>query len=92
MTALGDGVDADALLATRRADPQRSTPTTSTAVLALFCGYFLERRDQPAPYSSPYLRRHQDWCAGGDLGVAGPAARLELTEPTAIWAARSARW
>ena len=33
------------------------------SLLALLCGYFLERRDEPTPYSSPYLRHHQDWCA-----------------------------
>jgi hypothetical protein len=32
-------------------------------LLALLAGYFLERRDQPAPHTSPFLRRHQDWCA-----------------------------
>ena len=62
MTASGDGVDADALLATR-ALTRNVAPGDVDTVLALFCGYFLERRDQPAPYSSPYLRRHQDWCA-----------------------------
>jgi hypothetical protein len=62
MTAFGDGVDADALLAelplTRDVDPEHVD-----ALLALLCGYFLQRRDQPAPHSSPYLRMHQDWCA-----------------------------
>jgi phosphotransferase family enzyme len=62
MTAYGDGVDADALLAdralTRDVDDEHVD-----VLLALLCGYFLERRDQPAPYSSPLLRRHQDWCA-----------------------------
>ncbi len=38
-------------------------PGDVDVLLALLCGYFLERRDRPAPYSSPYLRRHQDWCA-----------------------------
>jgi hypothetical protein len=33
------------------------------AFLALMAGYFLERRDQPAPNSSPYLRVHQSWYA-----------------------------
>jgi hypothetical protein len=60
--ASGDGVDADALLAerplTRDVDPEHVD-----VLLALLCGYFLEHRDHPSPYSSPFLRRHQDWCA-----------------------------
>ncbi len=62
MTASGDGIDADALLASRALTRNVAADDVDT-VLALFCGYFLERRDQPSPYSSPYLRRHQDWCA-----------------------------
>ena len=62
MTAYGDGVDADALLAarplTRDVDPEHVD-----VLLALLVGYFLERREQPVPQSSPFLRRHQDWCA-----------------------------
>jgi hypothetical protein len=62
MTAFGDGVDADGLLATRALT--RNVPADDVdTLLALLCGYFLERRDQAAPHSSPYLRRHQDWCA-----------------------------
>jgi aminoglycoside phosphotransferase (APT) family kinase protein len=62
MTAYGDGVDADAVLA-RRPLTRNVDPEHVDTLLALLCGYFLERRDQPAPYSSPFLRRHQDWCA-----------------------------
>jgi hypothetical protein len=62
LTAHGDGVDADALLATRRLT-RRVDPDHVDALLALMCGFFLERRDQPAPTTSPHLRRHQDWCA-----------------------------
>jgi len=62
MTAFGDGVDADALLAarplTRDVDPEHVD-----VLLALLVGYFLERREQPVPQSSPFLRMHQDWCA-----------------------------
>jgi aminoglycoside phosphotransferase (APT) family kinase protein len=62
MTAFGDGLDADALLAarplTREVDPE-----DVDVLLALLVGYFLERREQPVPPSSPFLRRHQDWCA-----------------------------
>jgi aminoglycoside phosphotransferase (APT) family kinase protein len=62
MTAFGDGIDADALLAERALT--RDVPDDHVDVLlALLCGYFLERRDQRAPRSSPFLRRHQDWCA-----------------------------
>jgi hypothetical protein len=61
-SAFGDGVDADAVLAerpvTRDVDPEHVD-----VLLALLCGYFLERRAQPAPYSSPFLRKHQDWYA-----------------------------
>ncbi len=62
MTAFGDGHDADAQLAKRPLTRNVSADHVDT-LLALLCGYFLERRDQPTPYSSPYLRRHQDWCA-----------------------------
>jgi aminoglycoside phosphotransferase (APT) family kinase protein len=67
MTAFGDGVDADALLAqrvlTRNADPEHVD-----SLLALLCGYFLQRRDEPVPHSSPFLRLHQDWCAEATWG------------------------
>lgn len=62
MTAFGDGHDANALLA-QRALTRKVDPRHIDSLLALLCGYFLERRDQPTPYSSPYLRHHQDWCA-----------------------------
>jgi len=62
MTAFGDGVDADVLLGTRALTRYVSADDVD-ALLALLCGYFLERRDQPVPHSSPFLRRHQDWCA-----------------------------
>jgi len=62
ITAFGDGVDADAVLA-RRPLTRNVDPEHVDTLLALFCGYFLQRRDEPAPTSSPYLRVHQDWCA-----------------------------
>jgi hypothetical protein len=62
MTAYGDGIDADGLLAERPLT-RNAAPDHVDSVLALLCGYFLERREQPSPYASPYLRRHQDWCA-----------------------------
>jgi hypothetical protein len=62
MTAYGDGLDADELLAGRRLT-RDVDPEHVDALLALLAGYFLHRRDQPVPHSSPHLRRHQDWCA-----------------------------
>jgi hypothetical protein len=62
ISAFGDGLDADALLAERSLTREVAADDID-AVLALLCGYFLERRDQPSPYSSPFLRRHQDWYA-----------------------------
>jgi hypothetical protein len=62
ITAAGDGHDADALLAAR-ALTRDVPPDDVDAVIALFCGYLLERRDEPGRHSSPYLRREQDWRA-----------------------------
>ena len=62
VSASGDGLDADALLAERRLT-RTVDPEAVDALLALLCGYFLARRDDPVPHSSPYLRRHQDWYA-----------------------------
>lgn len=62
MTAYGDGLDADELLARRRLT-RDVDPEQIDALLALLAGYFLHRRDQPVPHSSPHLRKHQDWCA-----------------------------
>jgi hypothetical protein len=75
MTAYGDGVDAEALIAQRRLT-RDVDPDHVDALLALLCGYFLERRDQPAPRTSPHLRDHQDWCA----------------EVTWAWLAQRRRW
>ena len=60
--AHGDGLDAEARLAERTLT-RDVEPDLVDGLLALVCGYFLERRDQPVPPSSPYLRRHQDWSA-----------------------------
>lgn len=62
MTAHGDGLDADALLTERRLT-REVEPAHVDSILAVMCGFFLHRRDQPTPHSSPFLRRHQDWCA-----------------------------
>jgi hypothetical protein len=62
IAAHGDGLDADGVLATRALT--RDVPADDVdAFLALMAGYFLERRDQPVPNSSPYLRVHQSWYA-----------------------------
>ena len=80
MTVSGDGLDADALLAERPLTAPVDPDDVDT-VLALFCGYFLERRDQPRQHSSPYLRRAPGLVRRGELGLAGPPARLDLTSP-----------
>lgn len=62
IAAHGDGLDADSALAQRRLT--RDVPAEDVDVLlALIAGFFLERRDQPTPNSSPYLRAHQSWFA-----------------------------
>jgi hypothetical protein len=62
IAAHGDGLDADAILAERRLT-RDVDPEHVDAFLALIAGYFFERRDDPVPSSSPYLRLHQDWYA-----------------------------
>lgn len=58
----GDGLDADELLAARPLT--REVPADDVdSLLALIAGYFFERRDEPVPNSSPYLRLHQSWYA-----------------------------
>lgn len=60
VSAYGDGLDADAILAehplTRDADPDHVD-----AWLAMLCGFMLEARDRPVPPTSPYLRVHSRW-------------------------------
>ena len=60
ISAHGDGLDANAFLAERRLT-RDAAPEHVDALLALLCGYFLQRRDQPVPNSSPYLRVHSRW-------------------------------
>ena len=62
LSAHGDGLDADRLLAERRLT-REVCPEHIDVLLALLAGFFLERRDQPVPNSSPYLRAHQAWYA-----------------------------
>ena len=60
VSAHGDGLDADAALAThpltRDADPDQVD-----GWLAMLCGFMLEARDRPVPPTSPYLRVHARW-------------------------------
>lgn len=62
VSAHGDGLDADALLAarplTRDVDPGHVD-----ALLALLAGFFLDQAGRPVPNSSPWLRAHQQWYA-----------------------------
>ncbi|HET7388548.1 MAG TPA: phosphotransferase [Nocardioidaceae bacterium] len=67
IAAHGDGVDADEIVASRRLTCD-VPPDDIDTVLSLLAGYFLERRDQPAPNSSPYLRVHQSWYAEATWG------------------------
>jgi aminoglycoside phosphotransferase (APT) family kinase protein len=60
--AHGDGLDCDDVLA-RRHLTKDVDPEAVDTFLALIAGYFFERRDQPTPNSSPYLRAHQSWYA-----------------------------
>ncbi|MGI8646350.1 MAG: hypothetical protein ACR2JD_08535, partial [Nocardioides sp.] len=58
----GDGLDVEGILVERALT--RDVPTDSIdVVLALLAGYFRKQGDQPSPPTSPYLRRHQAWCA-----------------------------
>jgi aminoglycoside phosphotransferase (APT) family kinase protein len=62
ISAAGDGLDADAVLAERRLT-RNVDPHHVDVLLALVCGYFLETRDRPVPNSSPYIRVHSRWYA-----------------------------
>ncbi|GCD88415.1 hypothetical protein NLS1_04210 [Nocardioides sp. LS1] len=56
----GDGLDAEAVLASRRLT--RDVPAEHVdIVLALLTGYFLHQADQPVPPTSPHLRDAQMW-------------------------------
>jgi hypothetical protein len=67
VSASGDGLDADALLARRRLTRDVAAEHVDV-LLALLAGYFLEARDRPTPSSSPFLRIHQDWWAQASWG------------------------
>ncbi len=56
----GDGLDVEAVLATRRLT--RDVPAEAIdRVLALLVGYCFKSADEPVPLTSPYLREHQRW-------------------------------
>lgn len=62
VSAHGDGVNADALLAERRLT--RDVPAEQIdAAIAGFTGFMLEAMDKPVPPSSPYLRVQGRWHA-----------------------------
>ena len=60
VSAFGDGLDADALLASRRLTAEVPADDIDS-LIAGFCGFMLEGRDRPVPPSSPYLRVHARW-------------------------------
>lgn len=62
ISAHGDGLDADGILAGRRLTHDVD-PEHVDVLLALIAGYLMEARDRPVPNSSPYLRVHQAWYA-----------------------------
>jgi Ser/Thr protein kinase RdoA (MazF antagonist) len=62
ISAHGDGIDADALLA-RSPLIADVDPRQVDAMLALLYGYFVTASLEPAVRTSPYLRQHQDWYA-----------------------------
>lgn len=56
----GEGIDVDAVIASRRL--LRDVPAeTFDIALALYVGYFLSQCEQPVPPTSPHLRDHQRW-------------------------------
>jgi len=57
----GDGLDADAILASRRLTADVPSEHVDAA-LALVAGYFFKVADDPVPPTSPHLRDHQAWC------------------------------
>ncbi|HSE69826.1 MAG TPA: phosphotransferase [Nocardioidaceae bacterium] len=60
ISAYGDGLDTEAVLARRRLT-RDVDPEHVDVLLALICGYMLECRDRPVPTSSPFLRVHARW-------------------------------
>lgn len=56
----GDGLDVEAVLASRRLTRGVSAESIDI-VLALLTGYLLRQSDEPVPPTSPHLRDHQRW-------------------------------
>ncbi len=62
VTAHGDGLDADELLAAHPV--ARDAPASDVdAWLAALCGFMVESDSRPAPASSPHLETHRRWWA-----------------------------
>jgi hypothetical protein len=62
ISAHGDGLDVDPLLATRPLT-RDADPDDIDAWIAAICGFMLSARGRPSPTSSPHLRTHSDWYA-----------------------------
>ena len=62
VSAHGDGLDVDPLLA-ERALTRDAEPEHIDVWLAALCGFMLTARNRPTPSSSPYMRAHTDWYA-----------------------------
>jgi hypothetical protein len=62
VTAHGDGLDADALLA-EHPNAAGADPDHVDAWLAALCGYMVEADFRPVPSSSPFLGVHRRWWA-----------------------------
>lgn len=60
LSAHGDGVDTDAVLASRRLTADLD-PDSIDGMLAIMAGYFLTQQHEPVPASSPWVRLHQRW-------------------------------
>jgi thiamine kinase-like enzyme len=62
VSAHGDGLDADTLLAENALTADTAADDVD-AWLAALCGFMLEADSRPAPASSPYLVPHRRWWA-----------------------------
>lgn len=62
ISAHGDGLDVEPLLASRRLT-RGVDPDHVDAWIAAICGFMLSARGKPSPASSPHLRAHSDWYA-----------------------------
>ncbi|RLV49606.1 hypothetical protein D9V37_06695 [Nocardioides mangrovicus] len=70
VSAWGDGLDADAVLAQRRLT-RDVDPEHIDMWLAALCGYMVESSRKKAPSNSPYLRVHGRWYAAALWGWLG---------------------